>query len=754
MQFFVNSVPVCGDTVPLGVQGENLATQITADVSGWLAQWPDGQVIVRLIDANRQSHLADTVVNDGTLVWIVTAADTAQGGYGVGVIELVQGDVVKKSEPFATRVITDPQASGQAPEPVPGWVEETIARMEELEAGAAQSADAAQTSAQSAQTSAGSAQAAAAQAAQSAEDAAAVLPQVETAGAAQVTAIQAAGQQQTQAVTAAGAQQVSAVQTEGADQRSAIETAGAAQAATIQAEGQTQQTAIQQKGADTLASIPADYTELSGDVADLKSEIAQVPSIVTPEETEADLYICDSDGNVIAKFQDGNIITKNFDSGAIQLDLIMEADSDEADLYIADSFGNVVAEFANGEIITKNFNSGDYADALANIQTLLTDVAALQTATSGILYRNKDVLDGVYAACRWHQPRATDKQFCLLLAGDIHEDKTRMDSLVEFLNALDAFDGGIMLGDIGAWDRDATWYTSAISKSNKPFLTVVGNHDAAGNFSVDETSYEYIHDFYEKFVEPNLPYADLATGEHESDNVYYYKDFTNHSIRVIVVNQYDYPPDKDGDAFVYTRGVVCYSQAQINWLVNTLNSTPAGYGVIIALHVHPGWMDKEMDNILTSSTAAGTAGAPPSYISSANGWIIEDIVNAWVTGGTLSRTYDYKVVGTFGTGITVNADFTARGAGEFITYISGHWHMSIVSKTHYYDQASYTVAAAGLYAETQSDQPRRAGTRSEDHFAALAVDRELKTVKVIQIGAHFAMDAKDRLYGQYSYAIE
>lgn len=309
MQFFVNSVPVCGDTVPLGVQGENLATQITADVSGWLAQWPDGQVIVRLIDANRQSHLADTVVDDGTLVWIVTAADTALGGYGVGVIELVQGDVVKKSEPFATRVITDPQASGQAPEPVPGWVEETIARMEELEAGAAQSADDAQTSAGSAQTGAQSAQAAADQAAQSAEDAAAVLPQVETAGAAQVTAIQAAGQQQTQAVTAAGAQQVSAVQTEGADQRAAIETAGAAQVNAIQAEGQTQQTAIQQKGADTLASIPADYTELSGDVADLKSQVNDVyigkPLVeiginkLNPSEIEAGIKIND-DGSETA----------------------------------------------------------------------------------------------------------------------------------------------------------------------------------------------------------------------------------------------------------------------------------------------------------------------------------------------------------------------------------------------------------------------------------------------------------------------
>lgn len=373
MQFFVNSVPVCGDTVPLGVQGENLATQITADVSGWLAQWPDGQVIVRLIDANRQSHLADTVVSDGTLVWIVTAADTALGGYGVGVIELVQGDVVKKSEPFATRVITDPQASGQAPEPVPGWVEETIARMEELEAGAAQSAGDAQTSAESAQTSAQSAQTAAAQAAQSAEDAAAVLPQVETAGAAQVTAIQAAGQQQTQAVTAAGAQQVSAVQTEGADQRASIETAGAAQVNAIQAEGQTQQTAIQQKGADTLASIPADYTELSGDVADLKS---QSPSVKVSDATEADLDLTDSDGNVIARFANGHIQTKEFDSANIPASggsVDAKISSSTADLVLSDAQGNVVAEFTGGHIRAKNFNSADVADELNVVHDISGD---------------------------------------------------------------------------------------------------------------------------------------------------------------------------------------------------------------------------------------------------------------------------------------------------------------------------------------------------------------------------------------------
>ena len=522
----------------------------------------------------------------------------------------------------------------------------------------------------------------------------------------------------------------------------------------MRTEGAAQISAIDAKGREVRESIPLDYSELSADVVDLKSH---TPSVVDTEETEADLYLTDSQGNVLAEFADGHIKTKNFDSENVGTDLIMNDNSD-ADADITDSFGNVLVRLKNGHIKTKRFDSEDLPDFDAlddDISDLQADVSDLQAATSGILYRNKEVLDGIYAACRWHQPHSTDKQFCLLLAGDIHGDTVRMQNMIEFMNAVDAFDGGIMLGDIMSWYQDATWYTEAISNATKPFLTLVGNHDAASYSDDPDKHYEYVHDFYLKFYEPNLPYADLQDGEHESDNTYYYKDFVDQKIRIISLNQYEYPPDKNQDGtYVYQRGAVCYSQSQIDWLVNVLADTPSDYGVIIAFHVHPGWMEKDMDNILTASTAAGTAGAPSTLIASTNGYIIEEIVNAWVNGTTLNTTFAYTVSGTYGTGIAVNADFTSRGEGEFITYISGHWHMSIVSKTHNHGQASYTVAAAGLNAETQSDQPRRAGTRSEDHFVAMAVDRDLKTVKIIQIGAHFSKDGKDRLYGQYSYAIE
>ena len=50
----------------------------------------------------------------------------------------------------------------------------------------------------------------------------------------------------------------------------------AQQLADIESAGQTQITAIQQKGAETYASIPDDYTELSDEVTDLKSHFAKL----------------------------------------------------------------------------------------------------------------------------------------------------------------------------------------------------------------------------------------------------------------------------------------------------------------------------------------------------------------------------------------------------------------------------------------------------------------------------------------------
>ena len=99
----------------------------------------------------------------------------------------------------------------------------------------------------------------------------AAVQQVNQAGANQAQAVQAAGAGQIQAVQTAGAGQIQAVQAAGAEQIQAVQAAGTEQMADIAAAGADQVGAVEDKGEEVLASIPADYSELSGEVSALKS---------------------------------------------------------------------------------------------------------------------------------------------------------------------------------------------------------------------------------------------------------------------------------------------------------------------------------------------------------------------------------------------------------------------------------------------------------------------------------------------------
>lgn len=196
---------------------------------------------------------------------------------------------------------------------------------------------------------------------------------------------------------------------------------------------------------DTIETLNKDITNL----------------IMEPEETEADFYVCDRQGNVIVEFADGHIVTKNFDSSTlpttlsalstaisgkiatqqsasdagkalvigsdgvvtpaeiapeievdatltqegeaadakavgdalqnIPSDVVKEVAEGDADLYICDNRGNVVAKFSNGGIQTKKFDSDDVLPPIETFSTSKTFArGSINTLTINATFRKGD----------------------------------------------------------------------------------------------------------------------------------------------------------------------------------------------------------------------------------------------------------------------------------------------------------------------------------------------------------------------------
>ena len=118
---------------------------------------------------------------------------------------------------------------------------------------------------------------------------------------------------------------------------------------------------VQGKPADAKAVGDA-ISAVEDDIQIVEESIPDVSGfadVKTPQETTADLFICDSRGNVIAELKDGHIRTKNFNSENVGTDIVGTTRDNTAQLYVCDSSGNVIAELADGYINTKYFDSAE-----------------------------------------------------------------------------------------------------------------------------------------------------------------------------------------------------------------------------------------------------------------------------------------------------------------------------------------------------------------------------------------------------------
>ena len=370
----------------------------------------------------------------------------------------------------------------------------------------------------------------------------------------------------------------------------------------------------------------------------------------------------------------------------------------------------------------------------------------MMTFYDNIVSRNRDVELIVNAAARMEKltpswmGKQMPKRFALLVTTDIHARWKQLQNAVEYLNAMDALDAGICLGDMQCnyfTDNDGSWYTMCLEQSKKPFYTTIGNHDCGLNCKKEYTGTK--EQIFDKFIRKNRAYMNLPTLE----KTYYSVNFDAYKITLLVLDNYmaSEARDENGD-FIISRSQNCFDQEEIDWLIKTLAEVPQDYHVVIAQHSYMGeaekvaciWSheDREIE------TEYGCYGACE---------LLPDVINAWVKGTNLQKTYEPVENEDLLSALYVNADFTARGKGIFIAYLIGHYHMDTISKSKVYPDQNIIFFDATVLDRNQnfwSDLPRVAGTKSEDCITVMAVDTEKQRIHLVRIGSNYTVNCVER----------
>lgn len=137
-----------GEDIRLGRRGENLATRVTFDVSGWMSSG-DGTIhLLHQRNGDNVPYPCAITVNGGTVTWEITAADVEVAGRGRAELQYLDGDVCKKSAIYTTNTLRALNKAGKVPpEPEEGWVRQVL----EARAAAESAASDAQGSVQTAE---------------------------------------------------------------------------------------------------------------------------------------------------------------------------------------------------------------------------------------------------------------------------------------------------------------------------------------------------------------------------------------------------------------------------------------------------------------------------------------------------------------------------------------------------------------------------------------------------------------------------
>ena len=365
-----------------------------------------------------------------------------------------------------------------------------------------------------------------------------------------------------------------------------------------------------------------------------------------------------------------------------------------------------------------------------------------ETNETDIITRNynKDARVGAVKRILTGLEDGMDSMFTFGHISDIHGDAVRFANFMDYLKAK-GVDAALNSGDAVMFNAyDYTSFCKNIAAQYSiPYFFCIGNHES---HPTGQTTL-----FADNIQGLVTTYGYLKAADTPADDCYYYRDFSEKKIRLIVINYYN-------------NGVYAGSlgQTQITWLIGVLASTPSGYGVLIMNHaaedkvVVPSQYDAFFQKVRWTTgdrSIRNMGGSKP----------IMNIVDAFISRTSLSTSFTDN-----GTTVTVSADFSGitDDTIEFIAYVTGHSHEDYIG---YYNTSTNKQLCLGitcgnaLYGfgsnkalANQEDLPRGGEGVNQDAFNIYSIDRVHKTVKVARIGADLNFNFEPREYMAIPYA--
>jgi hypothetical protein len=308
---------------------------------------------------------------------------------------------------------------------------------------------------------------------------------------------------------------------------------------------------------------------------------------------------------------------------------------------------------------------------------------------------------------------------------DVHGDDVRMTNVLRFSNLIRST-ATLVSGDIVAMKASdgIDYFIDACKKYQfvEPFICL-GNHDI--NNVTDEVAYST---FIEPFAETS---GWMKDAENVTDTCWFYKDLDSQKIRLISIDMFQYGRTSHYNIF--------YGQDQITWLINTLKSVPEGYAVLIVQHS----MEKQAIAIPGHEEWWSRFPAQRLNYVISGGYVIQDIMDAWIGKTTINKTYSQPASGGRTNTFTANADFSDDAANEFIGYVCGHTHMNCIG---YADGTTYRqlilscTFGNALLGTDDGVYPRDPQGVTQDCFNVYSIDRTNKQVKIVKVGSNIKMD--------------